>query len=82
MVHRTGQIHRLQERHQFLGAALVDAVASGQDVDLIEDLEQLGRGLMDGANNGASLAGQLLEQLQDLCARATVQATERKKSKM
>jgi len=32
---------------------------------------------MDGADDGATLASQLLEQLQDLGARATVQATEK-----
>lgn len=76
MVHGTWQIHRLQEWYKFLGAALVDAVTSGEDIDLIEDLEQLGCGLVNGADDGASLACQPLKQLQDLGARAAVQATE------
>jgi len=67
----------MQEWHKFLGAALVDAVASRQDVHLVEDLEQLGSGLMDCADDGATLASKFLEQLQDLGARATVQATEK-----
>jgi len=67
----------MQEGHQFLGAALVHAVTSRQDVHLIEDLEQLGSGLMDCADDGATLASKFLEQLQDLGARATVQATEK-----
>lgn len=70
---RTRQANVLQKRHHLLCGALVQTLAGGQHVHLIELLEQLGRRLMDGANDGATLAGQVPQQADHLIARMRIQ---------
>jgi hypothetical protein len=45
------------------------------EADLVEELKELGAGLVDGADNGAATIGQGLQQRQHLETGGTVQAT-------
>lgn len=79
MIHRTGHVHGLQERHQIGGAPLVHTFATRQHIHLVELRKQLGRRLVDGANDGATLLGQLLQQIHHLVAGVAIETTVRAK---
>lgn len=68
MVHRTRQVNGTQVRHNVLRGSLVEAFSGGHHVDLLEFLEQLGGRLVNGADYGATLTGQVSQQVNDLIA--------------
>lgn len=55
-------------------AALVDTLSISQSIQMVEHLEQSGRRLVDGTDNGPAASGQGLQQRYTLEARGTVQA--------
>lgn len=68
------------ERHQLVGGALVHAVALGQHVHVVEQLEQAGARLVDGAHDGAALVRETPQQLQAVRAGYVVQTTVEKRT--
>lgn len=53
-----------QERHHLVGGTLVHAVAPGQHVHVVEQLEHGGARLVDGAHDGSALVRESSQQLQ------------------
>lgn len=60
MINRTWNPSSIEIGHQALGGALVEALAGRQDVNLVEQSEQGGRGLVHGAYDGAARVRQAL----------------------
>jgi hypothetical protein len=52
---RTLQSHGGQEGHQLFRGTLVDTLAHRQDIDVVEETEEGGAGLVDGAHYGTTL---------------------------
>ena len=77
MIAGTVQPGRCQGRHQVLPGASVDAAAPGQDVELVELLEEPAGGLVDGADDGPAALGQGLQQRDAGGAGVAVQAAGR-----
>lgn len=66
-----------QEGNGGLRTALIDAVTLGQDIDAIEVVVYGGRGLVDGADYGASFVGHFPQQPDALGRRHLVQSAGR-----
>ena len=64
-----------QGRYEVRTCAAVDAAAPGQDVQLVELLEQPAGRLVDGADDGAATLGQGFQQRNAGRTRVGVQAT-------
>lgn len=71
---RTVQPDGGQEWHQLVGGALVHAVALGQHVHVVEQLEHAGTRLVDGAYDGAALVCEPAQELQAVRTRDVIQS--------
>ena len=72
------QIHSGQVRHQTVDAALVHASAAGDDVEVVEHLQQPRARLVDGGHHGPPAARYLAEQRDALDAGRAVKSARGK----
>ena len=78
MVTGADQIHSGQVRHQTVDAALVHASAAGDDVEVVEHLQQPRARLVDGGHHGPPAARYLAEQRDALDAGRAVKSARGK----
>ena len=71
------QSQRAKIGDQEANLASVQALALGEQIEVVELLKQLRRGLMNGADDRASALSQAFEQRDALIARGTVQTAGR-----
>lgn len=75
VVFATLETQRGQERDEPLDGSLIDTLTLGEHIELVEHLKKKSAGLMDRADDGATLPSQVFQQRHTLIWSRTVQST-------